>query len=204
MFILVLHIQEVILKSRLIFKELVMKFTEEEICEILHAVLFVLGRQQFFYHPREMLHLQDVLLGGDIVRSVARIQRSAELGDDAAAVHVRTYPMHSHAGLGLTGIFDSLVDMVAVHPYPAELRQEGGMEVDHPVVIFIDEEIRDDKEETGEDYEIDGKLRQQREDDFGVVETRLPDHPYRHSEALRLLYRADSGFVADNQNWTGD
>ena len=122
-----------------------------------------------------MFHLKDMFLLSYVIRGVFRVQRSAELGDDTAAVNVRANPMDRHSCHGLPCLLDCLVYMVAVHPDPSELRQEGGMEVDHPVVIFMDEEIGDDEEESGQDYEIDRKLPQQRKDYVGIVEPGLPD-----------------------------
>lgn len=104
---------------------------------------------------REVFHLQDVFLGGDVIGGVVRIYRSAELGDDPAAVNLGAYPMDGHSGFRLPCRFHGLVDVVAIHSDAAELREKGGMEVDDPAVIFTNQEVRNDKEETRQNDEVD-------------------------------------------------
>ena len=128
-------------------------------CRLHHETIFLIDNQgiirQRLDDLREVLHFKGMFLGGDVVGSVIGTDRSAELSDDPATVNLAAYPMDGHSGLGLPRRLDSLVDMMTVHAHASEFRQKGGMKVDHPVVIFMDQEVRDDKEETRQNDEVD-------------------------------------------------
>ena len=101
--------------------------------------------KDLFDYLREMLHFKDVLLGGDVFGSVFRGDRGAKLGDYLTTVNACAYPVDGHTCFGLPRRFDGFVNMTAIHSHPAKLWKEGRMEVEHPMIIFIDQESRNDE-----------------------------------------------------------
>ena len=110
--------------------------------------------KDIFDDLREVLDFKDMFLGSDVIRDVIGAYRSTELSYDLATVNLAADPMDRHAGLCLTSRLDRFMDMMAVHPHSPELRKQGWMEVDHPAVIFMNQEIRDDQQEAGQHDEV--------------------------------------------------
>ena len=73
------------------------------------------------------------------------------------------------------------------------------MKVDHPVVIFMDQEVRDDKEETRQNDEVDRIFLHQRQDNILPVQVRLWKHTCRNAEPFGFLKGRDSGLVRNDK-----
>lgn len=80
--------------------------------------------------------------------------------------------MDGASGLGLAGVEDGPMDVLAVHAFAAESGQQGGMDVDHPMLKVVGD--HDQREEAGEDDEVDAGVAELGPDGvaegLGVVE----------------------------------
>ena len=135
------------------------------------------------HHLGEMFHLQDVLLGGNVVRSILWRQRRGELGYDLSPVDLIADIVDSHAGLGLAGGLDGLVHVMTVHPDASELRKQGRMEIDDSVRICVNEEIRDHHQEACKDNEVDAELLHYRHQ-LLLIQKVLPWHHQRRNAVI--------------------
>lgn len=128
-------------------------------CRLHHETILLIDNQgiirQRLNYLRKVFHFKGMFLGGDVIGSVVGAYRSTELSDDLAAVNLAAYPVDCHAGLGLTCRFHGLMDAMTVHAHASEFRQKGRMKIDDPAVIFTNQKVRNDEEETRQNDEVD-------------------------------------------------
>ena len=105
-----------------------------------------------------MLHLQLVLFFRNIVDIVGWEKWRAKLSNDFSTIAYRTNPVNGETGLGFASGLHRFVHMVSVHALATELRQQGGMQVNHAPVVSLDEIVGNHQQEPSQHDEINVML----------------------------------------------
>lgn len=148
---------------------------------------------------REMALFEFVDVGGDVVGGVGGGDGGAELRDDGAAVVVGGDPVDGDASFCFASLPNGLVNVVAVHSLAAELGQQGGMEVEYPMGIGVDEVRRNYEQESSQNDEIDIVFFEQIEHFFLVLEVGFRNDGRRDVQSLGSHECKGIGAVADNE-----
>lgn len=104
-------------------------------------VLLALRLDPAGYDAGVVVALEEVDLGGDLLRRLLRADLGPRLEDRPPSVVLLVDLVDRDAGLSLAGGVDRLMDVHAEHPLAPILGQEGGVDIEDQTRIGIEEEV---------------------------------------------------------------